>query len=125
MIILSKGYKKPDTGDFGDVWFAALEDNIDLSNSHSHTGVDGTKITAINLTSSTLAVASGDFADQGDGYWRATVTVPSSGLVDNYVIAVKDPTTKDPINLKMEKVSATQFYLFTNIVQNFEVYFGV
>ncbi len=125
MIILSKGYKKPETGDFGDIWFPALEDNIDLSNSHSHNGVNGEKISGINLASSTLTVLAASFADQGDGYWRATVTVPSGGLVDNFVVAVKDPTTKDPINLKMEKLSSTQFYLYTNIVQNFEVYFGV
>lgn len=125
MIILSKGYKKPQTGDFGDVWFPALEDNIDLSNSHDHDGVDGEKISAINLLSTTLTVTAGSFVDQGNGYHRATVTVPSGGLVDNFVIAVKDPTTKDPVNLKFEKLNTTQFYLYTNTVQNFEVYFGV
>lgn len=125
MIILSKGYKKPETGDFGDVWFPALEDNIDLMNSHTHNGVDGEKISGINLAASTLTVLAASFADQGDGYWRATVTVPGGGLVDNFVIAVKDPTTKEPIQLRMEKLSSTQFYIYTNVVQNFEVYFGV
>lgn len=125
MIILSKGYKKPQTGDFGDVWFPGLEDNIDLGNSHDHDGVDGEKIQAINLVASTTTVLAASFADQGDGYYRATVTVPGGGLVDNFVIAVKDPTTKEPISLKMEKLNSTQFYLFTNFVQNFEVYFGV
>jgi hypothetical protein len=125
MQILSKGYKLPDTGDFGTDWFPAMEDNITLSNSHSHDGVDGEKISALDLTTSTLTVASGSFADQGNGYWRATVTVPGGGLVDSYVVVVKDPTTKDPIMLKMEKLSTTQFYLYTNTVQNFEVYFGI
>lgn len=125
MIILSYGYKKPQTGDFGDVWFPALEDNIDLVNSHNHNGVNGEKINAISLVSTTLTVLAGDFVDQGDGYWRAPVVVPSGGLVDNYAIQVKDPTTKDIINLKIEKISSTSFYLYTNTVQNFEVYFGV
>ncbi len=125
MIILSKGYKKPETGDFGDVWFPALEDNIDLMNSHNHDGVNGEKIPALNLSASTATVLAGSFADQGNGYWRATVTVPGGGLVDNFVIAVKDPTTKEPIQLRMEKLSSTQFYIYTNVVQNFEVYFGV
>lgn len=125
MIILSKGYKKPETGDFGDTWFPALEDNIDLSNSHSHNGSDGEKISGINLVATTLTVTAVSFVDQGNGYHRATVTVPSSGIVDNYVIAIKDPTSKEPISLKIEKLSATQFYLYTNTVQNFEVYFGV
>jgi hypothetical protein len=125
MIILSKGYKKPETGDFGDVWFPALEDNIDLMNSHNHDGVNGEKISALNLSASTTTVLAASFADQGNGYWRATVTVPGGGLVDNFVIAVKDPTTKEPIQLRMEKLSSTQFYIYTNVVQNFEVYFGV
>lgn len=125
MIILSKGYKKPETGDFGDVWFPAMEDNIDLMNSHNHDGVNGEKISGISLVASTLTVTAGSFADQGNGYHRATVTVPGGGLVDNFVIAVKDPTTKEPIQLKAEKLNATQFYLYTNTVQNFEVYFGV
>lgn len=125
MIVLSKGYKQPETGDFGDVWFPALSDNIDLSNSHTHNGTDGEKISGKDLNASTATVASGDFSDQGDGYWRATVTVPGGGLVDNYVIAVKDPTSKDPVFLKMEKLNTTQFYLYTNFVQDFEVYFGV
>lgn len=125
MIVLSKGWKKPETGDFGDVWFDALEDNIEQSNSHDHDGVDSEKIVALNLTKSTTTVVSGSFADQGNGYWRATVTVPLSKLVDDFVITVKDPTTKEPIYLKIEKLNATQFYLYTNTVQDFEVYFGV
>lgn len=125
MIILSKGYKLPETGDFGDEWFPALEDNTQLQNDHTHNGLNGEKIEGINLQSSTLTVLSGAFADQGNGYYRATATVPGGGLVDNFVVAVKDPTTKEPIFLKMEKLSATQFYLYTNVVQNFEVYFGV
>jgi hypothetical protein len=125
MQILSKGYKLPDTGDFGTDWFPALEDNITLSNSHSHNGVDGEPISALDLVTSTLTVLATSFADQGDGYWRATITVPGGGAVDSYVVVVKDPTTKDPIMLKMVKLSSTQFYLYTNTVQNFEVYFGV
>lgn len=125
MIILSHGYKKPQTGDFGDVWFPALEDNIDLSNSHNHDGVSGEKINSISLTANILTITSGSFVDQGNGYWRALVTVPSSGLVDNFAITIKDPTTKDPVFLKMEKFSSTQFYVFTNTVQDFEAYFGI
>ena len=125
MITLSKGYKLPETGDFGDEWFPAMEDNIQLLNDHSHNGLDADKIEGINLLSSTLTVLSGAFADQGNGYFRATVTVPGGGLVDNFVVAVKDPTTKEPVLLKIEKLNSTQFYLYTNTVQNFEVYFGV
>lgn len=125
MIVLSKGFKLPQTGDLGDVWFPALEDNITQLNSHSHNGVDSEQLTSLSLVASKLTVASGSFTDQGNGYWRATVTVPLSNLVDNFVINIKDPTTKDPIYLKIEKLSPTTFYIFTNTVQDVEVYFGV
>jgi hypothetical protein len=41
------------------------------------------------------------------------------------VITVKDPTTKEPIFGKLEKFSATQFYIYINTPQTVEVYFGV
>lgn len=127
MQILSNGYKKPETGDLGSTWFPALEDNIDLSNSHKHDGTDGVKIQAISLvnTNSTLTVLAASFADQGNGYWRATVTVPAGLSYDNFNVTVKDPTTKEIIHVKQEKLSATQFYIYTNFVQDFEVFFGV
>lgn len=125
MITLSKGYKKPETGDFGDIWFTALEDNITLSNSHKHDGVDGEKLTAININSSTVSVLSGSFVDQGDGYFRAPVSIPSGGLADNFTVTVKDPTTKEQIFAKTEKASSTSYYVYINFVQDVEVYFGL
>ena len=125
MQVLSKGWKLPETGDFGDTWFPALEDNIEQSNSHKHDGIDSEKISTISLLATTLTVTTGSFVDQGDGSHRASVTMPSGALVDNLSITVKDPTTKDQVFLKVEKTSATTVYIYTNTVQNFEVYFGV
>lgn len=127
MQTLSKGFKLPETGDLGSVWFPAMEDNITQLNSHDHDGSDSAKIDAINLvsTNATQTVASGSFADQGDGYWRATVTVPSSLTLANFCVTVRDPTTLEPIYLRMVKLSSTQFYLYTNYVQDFTLYYGV
>ena len=125
MITLSKGFKLPETGDFGNIWFPAMEDNINQMNTHDHDGVDSEKISALNLDADVTTVLSASFADQGDGYWRATVTVPGGAFVDNLVVTVKDPTTKEPVYLRMVKLSATQFYIYTNFVQDFEVYFGI
>jgi hypothetical protein len=124
MITLSKGYKKPQTGDFGEVWFPALEDNIELMNSHSHNGVDGEQIDTTDLIVIKLTVLSASFADQGDGYFRATVTLPGSTLVDNHAFTFKDPTTKEELHLRHEKFAANQLYIYTNIVQDVEVYIG-
>ena len=123
MQVLSNGFKLPETGDFGDVWFPALEDNTQQLNDHVHNGTDSEQIPSTNIAASVVTVLAGSFANQGDGYWRATVTVPNSGTVDNHGIVVKDPTTKDQIYLRMAKPSATQVYIYTNTVQNVEVYF--
>lgn len=125
MIILSNGYKKPQTGDFGTVFFPALEDNIDLMNSHTHNGVNGERITGANLAASTQIITSPSFVDQGNGYHRAIVTMPGARLVQDLVITVRDPGTKDIIHLKVEQFSPNQVYLYTNTVQAFEVCFGV
>ena len=127
MQTLSKGFKLPETGDLGSVWFPAMEDNIEQLNSHDHDGTDSAKIDALNLitTGATQTVASGSFADQGDGYWRATVTVPGSLTIANFCVTVRDPTTLEPIYLRMVKLSTTQFYLYTNYVQDFTLYYGV
>ena len=124
MQILSNGFKLPETGDFGDVYFPALEDTITQLNDHTHNGTDSEQLASTSIAGSYVSVLSGAFTDQGDGYWRATVTVPNSGLVDNHVVVCKDPTTKDQVYLKVVKLSSTQVYIYTNYVQNFEVYFS-
>ena len=127
MQVLSKGWKLPETGDFGDVWFPALEDNINQLNTHDHDGTDSEKIAAINLvnTGSTQSILVGSFADQGDGYWRATVTVPNSLAVDNFCVTFRDPTTKEVFYLKTLKLSSTQYYVYMNIAQTIEAVYGV
>lgn len=125
MQILSKGFKLPETGDFGDVWFPAMEDNIQQMNDHTHNGVDSEKISSVDLEVHSTTVVSASFADQGDGYYRATVSVPGGLDPSNFVITVKDPTTKDIVHLKQVRLSSTQFYLYTNYVQDFEVCYGV
>lgn len=125
MIILSHGFKKPQTGDFGDEFFPALEFNIQQLNDHTHNGTDSSKIPASSLISVVSTILSGSFVDQGNGYYRALFTIPSGGLADETVLTAKDPTTKDIIYLKQEKFSPTQVYFFTNTVQNVEVYVGI
>lgn len=125
MQVLSKGWRLPETGDFGDVWFLALESNIQQSNSHNHDGVNSEKISSVNFVATVTTVLAASFVDQLNGYHRALVTIPSGVLLDNLVVSFKDPTTKDQIFLKVEKVTVTSFYIYTNFVQNVEVYFGV
>jgi hypothetical protein len=124
MQTLSNGYKLPETGDLGDVWFPALEDNIQRVNDHTHNGTDSEPLESTSIVAASVSVSAGSFTNQGNGYWRATVTVPNGGLVDNHVVVCKDPTTKDQIYLRVEKLSISQVYIYTNYVQNIEVFFS-
>ena len=123
MIVLSKGWKLPETGDFGNVWFPALEDNINQMNSHDHDGVNSEKISGGNVKATSVTVTSGSFSLVSAGVYRATVTVPNAGLVDESKAVVKDPTSKNIMLLNQEKLNSTQFYIYINIPQNCEVYF--
>jgi hypothetical protein len=125
MIILSKGVKKPQTGDFGDVWFPALEDNAQLQNDHNHDGVNSEKIPASSLFSTPTTLLNASFAVQPSGVYRATLTVPAGGLVDNLIFSARDPISKDQVYLQTEKLSATQLYVYSYFPQDYEVFFGV
>lgn len=72
MEILSYGYKKPVNGDTGDVFFPALEENIQKQNDHTHDGVNSAFIASqspsamINLYS---PAARGAVTDQANPYF--------------------------------------------------------
>lgn len=121
MIILSNGYKLPETGDFGDVWFPALEDNITRLNGHNHDGSNSSKIPATSITGLAQTVTAGDFSVSGDRF-RALVTLAGGAVdIDNKTVIVRDPTTKNPIHLDIEKVTSTQIYVYAEITRTYEV----
>ncbi len=124
MQTLSNGYKLPETGDFGDEWFPALEQNITQLNSHTHNGIDSELISINAFDAVMVDVAAGSFVDQGNGYWRASVSIPNSGDISEYSVLVRDQVTKEQIYLKVEKFTANSIYVYTNYVQDFEVHFS-
>ena len=123
MIVLSKGFKLPETGDFGDVWFPAIEDNIQQLNDHTHNGTDSEKIPSASVEANKVTILAAAFADQGDGYWRATVSLPAGTDYDKLQIIARDPTTGEAVYLRHTKLSTTQAYVYTNFVQTFDIYF--
>lgn len=125
MQILSKGWKLPQTGDFGSIWFPAMEDNIQQMNDHTHDGINSEKISGVSLNASTAQVLAAAFTDQGNGYFRATVSTPGGIEPGNFVITTRNPTTKEPMYLKQERLSSSQFYIYSNVAQNVEVCYGV
>lgn len=121
MVVLSNGYKLPETGDFGDIWFPALEDNINRVNTHNHDGANSAKIPATSLTGVVQTILSGAFSGSG-GVFTATITLFGGAVsVDNKTVVFRDPTTKEVLYLKYVKVSTTQITVTTNTVQDVEV----
>lgn len=125
MLTLSYGYKKPETGDRGSVWFPALEDNITRLNSHDHDGVDSVLLTPDSLQKPTSTIAIIDWVDDGGGNYHKEVTVPIEisaaanfadikyyGLICQ--IGTAGATFGDRVYPDIERETATTFTVRTN-----------
>lgn len=117
MITLTYGLKKPQTGDKGSTFFPALEDNIDLLDSHDHDGVNSAKLQSSSVNAISQTVASGSWADQGGGIHRALVTMPSPLEFDTCTMNFEIASGAD-IGARFfpsyEKVSTNTFYVYIN-----------
>jgi len=113
MITLSFGFKKPETGDTGPIVFPALEGNIQQLNDHTHNGTNSAKIPSSSLTPLQESVASGSWALVADGIYSQTITLPAALSYDTTVFTVRLPSG-DLVYPNIEKVSSTQYDIFTN-----------
>lgn len=113
MIVLSNGYQLPEDGDLGDVWFDALEANIQRLNDHTHNGVDSEKLSTSSIEAVSDTIDSGDFVAVSDHY-EFLFTLPALIQVDTSNITFRDATTREPIYLKFEMFSVTQITVHTN-----------
>lgn len=123
MQILSYGFKLPEDGDFGDVWFPALAFDIQQLNDHTHNGLNSPLLAGSAIIAQHSTLLSTAFIDQGDGYWRAEVTLPSGMTYDGTQIFVREPVSGDTALLRIAPKTQQVAYIYTNFVQTFEVYF--
>lgn len=117
MLTLSYGFKLPQTGDKGSVWFPALEDDITQLNAHDHNGVNSAPIPGGSITPSITNIATVDWVVFGSGY-RVLVTLPSGYLFENThkeFRLVGSPQDGAIVNPTIEKVDNTSFYVFSNL----------
>jgi hypothetical protein len=114
MQTLSYGYKKPDKGDKGSVFFPALEDNITLVNNHSHNGTNSAKLDSNALSLTTQALASVNWVLVGGGTYRQAVVIPNGMLWDNKILLFRDSVTYEQLYLSTENISTTQYYVYIN-----------
>lgn len=115
MQTLSYGYKKPQTGDKGSVFFPALEDNIQLLNDHSHNGSNSARLTASSVTVVTGTVLAASWAAVAGqtGTYRQLITMPVGLSYDDYMVSFKD-ASGHILYLTTEKVSTSTYYVYIN-----------
>lgn len=115
---LSKGYKKPSTGDRGSSFYPNLEDNIELSNSHKHDGVDGEKINVKDLTVTSQTISSASWgADLGGSTYRQLITLPTGMTFNDMVPKFQISGGGDDgkvIHPTIVKASSTTYYCYVN-----------
>lgn len=111
MIILSNGVKKPIYPDSGDAFFPAWEDNAQYINDHTHGPGSGNPIGSWSISAPSANWAA---APIGGGLYRQTVTLPSPLNYDTCEIWVKDSATGNYIVPSIERIDASNFYVYTN-----------
>jgi hypothetical protein len=115
---LSKGYRLPDTGDRGSSFYPDLENNIELSNSHTHNGTDGERINVKDLTVTSQTLASGSWsADLGGSTYRQLVTLPAGMTFNDMIPKFQVSGGGDDgivIHPTVVKVSSTTYYAYVN-----------
>lgn len=117
MLTLTKGYKKPQSGDPGSVWQAGMETNIQQLNDHTHDGVDSQRLSSAAITAETvsiLAAASGGWVSAGNGNYYKDITMPAALLTSEYDIAFRNQADGAKLNLGMTVLSSTTYRVFAN-----------
>jgi len=114
VITLSFGFQLPETGDTGPIVFPALEDNIQQLNDHTHDGVTSSKLNSGAINPLSISLASAAWALVANGIYKQTVTLPGALSYDTTSFTVKLETSEDLVYPTIEKVSASQYDIFTN-----------
>lgn len=114
MQTLSYGYKKPQSGDNGSVFFPALEDNMQRLNDHNHDGVDSAILTTASLKVATQAISSASWSATSGGTYRQNVTISGGLNYDEISIELRDAATGHPLLLTVEKIDTSHYYVYVN-----------
>lgn len=126
MLTLSYGFKLPQDGDKGDALFTALEDNITRVNDHTHNGTNSPALTATSIVGVPQNILSANWVANGPtGFYRQLVTLPPGFDFDLVHISTR-LSTGDYVAAEIEKVSDTQYYVYTidNTISFVAVYGG-
>lgn len=116
MLTLTKGFKKPQSPDTGDIFFPAMEQNIQQLNDHTH---DGTTSQLLSTNTQNILAANWVAAPIGGGQYRQLITVPTGFSYDVADIWFK-LSTGELVFPTVERASATTYYVYT--IDNSQTY---
>lgn len=117
MLTLSFGYQKPQTGDKGNVFFPALEADIQQLNDHNHDGANSSKLTAQSITGVSDTILGSAWVATSGGTYRQAVTMPANVTFDAYGIMFRIKTGGNAgfqVNLSVEKINSNSYYVYIN-----------
>lgn len=109
MLTLTKGFKKPQNPDTGDVFFPALENDIQQLNDHTHNGTDSQ---ILALASQSIASGAWTSAASKTGMYVQTITVPAAFTYDTCVVNFK-LSTGEQIYPSVERASSTTYKVYS------------
>lgn len=113
MQTLSYGFKLPETGDRGSVFYPALEDDIQQINDHNHDGANSAPITSSAISHVTQSITAVGWVSVGLGTYSQLVTMPGLLQFDQRQIFFRD-STGETVYPRFVKASANTYTLYTN-----------
>ena len=113
---LSYGYKKPQTGDKGSVFYPDLEFDIQRLNDHNHDGSNSALLTSTSVTAVVQTVSSAGWAAVSGqpGTFSQNVSMSAGTAFDTHAIEIRNSTTKEKLYLSVTKTGAAAFDVFIN-----------
>lgn len=111
MITLSFGFLKPENTDTGDVFFPAMETNMQKLNDHTH---DGQNSARISQNRQQLTAGSWQSPPVPVALYYFEGTLPDGLTFDNTVMIFTDFLNGSVVTLDLQKTSDTTYTVYTN-----------
>ena len=105
---LTNGRILPQSGDKGNIWFPALENNIALDDAHVHDGITSNLLSPTAIEKEVVTINDASFSVEANGWYRAIVTVPSLDRYKQQDLKFYFDSTGEEVSLYWEWVSSSQ-----------------
>jgi hypothetical protein len=113
MIVLSYGYKKPEPGDRGSIFFPAMEENIQRMNDHSHNGIDSAPLSATSIASGSVTALAAAWVLVYPGKYKQSKSTPPGFTMNSYATISRLVSTGQVINPTIDKTALLTFDIYS------------